>query len=249
MLYCLQRGGPVAAQLIAREGFIGGSVKTINGDELEGVSLTLSPMADSEVRSAISDSLGTFQFPDLPDGDYTLTVHSPGYVATTKQVVLSPGQHVTISVRLAPSEYAFAIEAGHPLEVKLLNGPQETSASGKSVLPEDPVPAIAEDAGGGEDVQAAWTGLGAIGQFRQVGNYARSFMLAGVSAAPVLHGEMYGMLGRAFLPSAQTPGNSQLTPEQQYGASAGAEIGRSSLFASYDRHVLDRRQLLREMLC
>jgi hypothetical protein len=239
--------GLVAAQQIAPAGFIGGSVRTIEGNELEGASLTLRRMAGSEVRSAMSDSLGTFQFSNLPDGKYSLTVHSAGYVAKTEQVLLS-GQDVSISVTLAPSKGQSAVQAGQPLGVELLDSPREISASGKSALPENPVPRIALGADGNGGAQAAWTGLGAIGVFRQVGDYAGPFMLGEVSPAGVLHGQMYGTLGYAFVPNAGRPGNPQSTPEQQYGASAGAEIGRSSLFASYDRHVLDRSQLLSEML-
>ncbi len=69
-----------------------------NGAAVSGVSITVSPL----VGTAVSGSTGTFLFPRVQDGNYSLMATAPGYAALNETFQVS-GSNVQLTLNLTPS--------------------------------------------------------------------------------------------------------------------------------------------------
>jgi outer membrane cobalamin receptor len=98
-LVALMTGGALAvAELQA-----GGTVASAEGHPIAGATVTLS--GNGRVVSAVSDRGGTFTFPQLPAGTYTLAVRAPGYSPIASQTVQIGSQAKTsIDLRLSRAQ-------------------------------------------------------------------------------------------------------------------------------------------------
>jgi len=242
------------AQQISSDSIVG-TILTPQGGHLAGAAVTLVPAVGGDTRSTLSDADGTFRFSALPDGAYAVTVRKAGFRNASETADLSSGHRVDLSITLALDgnqpkmqvrhENQPAIRITRPVVLGISDqNPQPLPANLQMLLDS---PGIGNVAGTADDIQAATTGLAAVQEFRLMQDYGGTALMSAISRPGMLHGSLYGMIGYSPLPEAGRLGNVQL-PVQQYGASLGAGTGNNSWFASYDQHVLDRRQLLSEML-
>jgi len=229
-------------------GSIIGTILTTQGRQLAGAIVTLVPAVGGDARSTLSDADGAFRFSSLPDGAYAVTVRKAGFRDASETAVLSPGHPVDLSIALVldgnqPNQPAVRIS--RPLILEVSNPNAHLSAPNLQALPNSPGAGSA--AGAADDIQAATTGLDAIQEFHLMQDFGGAALLSAMSRPGTFHGSLYGMIGYSPMPNPGRLGGLQF-PVQQYGASLGAGTGNNSWFASYDQHVLDRRQLLSEML-
>jgi TonB family protein len=71
-----------------------GVLRDPSGRVLPGATMRLSAIGNDAIHETQSDSTGTFQFPEVPDGDYMLSARLPGF--------LSGRQRVRVSASMAP---------------------------------------------------------------------------------------------------------------------------------------------------
>jgi hypothetical protein len=72
------------------------------GEPLRGVTVNVSTQAGDSERSTNAAGLATFL--DVPPGAATIQVVSSGWNSAGRNITLSPGQHVELSVPLEPHE-------------------------------------------------------------------------------------------------------------------------------------------------
>jgi TonB-dependent receptor len=77
-------------------GTISGVVKDSNGGVLVGARVEIQPTG----KSAVSDDQGQFRIPDVPAGQYTLTVSYVGFAPFSTSVTVAPGQVATTEVSM-----------------------------------------------------------------------------------------------------------------------------------------------------
>jgi TonB family protein len=83
-------------------GSISGVMSDPSGAVLPGVGLTLTETAKGVVYSRVSDGTGSFVFPDLPPGPYSLVGQLPGFATVKMELTLAAGENVQrrISMRI-----------------------------------------------------------------------------------------------------------------------------------------------------
>ncbi len=79
---------PIAAA--AGRSMPSGVVRDPSGRVLPAASVRLSAIGRDAIHETQSDATGSFQFPDIPDGDYMLSARVPGFQSTRQRVRLSP---------------------------------------------------------------------------------------------------------------------------------------------------------------
>jgi len=86
-------------------GIIRGTVTDEGGETLPGVTIEVqSPALIGGIQTALTPASGTFLFPALPPGKYTVTFKMPGFQSVAREnIVVSVGKTATIDVALKPS--------------------------------------------------------------------------------------------------------------------------------------------------
>src|SRR5262245_63930816 len=94
---------PVAAP--ATTGSIAGKVTDSQGLAIQGATVTLTGPNLQGTRTAISSSLGTYLFRDLPPGpDYKVSVHKQGLAAAAQEAIqVALGQEFTVNLSMSPA--------------------------------------------------------------------------------------------------------------------------------------------------
>jgi hypothetical protein len=102
LLFLLAASGLEAQRLT---GTIRGTVTDEGGELLPGVSVEVSsPALIGGVQTAQTPATGTFLFPALPPGKYTVTFKMPGFETVEREnIVVSVGKTATIDIALKPS--------------------------------------------------------------------------------------------------------------------------------------------------
>ena len=93
---------PAAAQNVG--GIIGGTVRDAQGGVLPGVSLTLRNADSGAIRTAVTETNGSYRLPGLPPGRYTLNAELQGFANAeiadlTITIGLELNRDVTMSVQ------------------------------------------------------------------------------------------------------------------------------------------------------
>jgi len=92
------------AQITRQTGMVRGVVKDSNGVPLPGVAITLSGPSMMGKATDVSREDGTFRFPAVPPGSYTLTAELPGFKSVTMtEVIVRVGLTVTLDLKMEPS--------------------------------------------------------------------------------------------------------------------------------------------------
>jgi len=92
------------AQITRQTGTVRGLVKDTDGHPLPGVNLTLAGPSMMGKATDVSREDGTFRFPAIPPGTYTLTAELPGFKKVTlSEVIVRVGLTVTLEVTMEPA--------------------------------------------------------------------------------------------------------------------------------------------------
>ncbi|MCD8509705.1 MAG: carboxypeptidase regulatory-like domain-containing protein [Bacillus sp. (in: Bacteria)] len=91
----------VLFELVALEGStLSGEITNADGDKLAGAKVTLVFLEDNRViEEVVTEEDGRYEFTDLWDGSYALTVERSGYVSETLDVLIE-GEDVVVDVQL-----------------------------------------------------------------------------------------------------------------------------------------------------
>jgi hypothetical protein len=90
----LKLAGPIS------NGSVQGTVKdTVAGAGIAAATLTLSPGA----LTTVTDANGTYSFPNVPAGTYTLTAFAVGYQSQSIQITVTTGQATKAKFNLSPA--------------------------------------------------------------------------------------------------------------------------------------------------
>src|SRR5688572_31801168 len=73
-------------------GAVTGSVVDPNGAVLRGATVVLKDKARGQEFTAQTTDAGSYQFPNVQTGDYTLTVTASGFTPVTRDVIVSLNQ-------------------------------------------------------------------------------------------------------------------------------------------------------------
>ena len=98
----LMAAAPAAAQ-IGQTASLTGTVTDTSGAVLHGVTVTVSSEAViGGSRTAVTDGTGTYRFPALPPGTYTVKLELSGFRTVTHEARLQLGQTITVDAQLQP---------------------------------------------------------------------------------------------------------------------------------------------------
>jgi hypothetical protein len=124
----------------------GGAVKGVvtdsTGAVMPGAVVSLS--GPNAQRAMQSRSNGSFDFPELPPGQYTVTASFPGFSVVDKPATVAAGATVKIPIQLSPTSENFEVtvqaEAGPIVDVRPENNAAALVLKGKDLdaLPDDP---------------------------------------------------------------------------------------------------------------
>jgi outer membrane receptor for ferrienterochelin and colicin len=111
-------------------GTLSGRVTDDTGLGLPGVSITASAPTLQGSRSAVTDVNGNYIIPNVPPGDYTVTVALSGFQTATRTTKVSTGQEAAINVKLALSGVTAAAVVVAQSEAVSQNAQSATTYSG-----------------------------------------------------------------------------------------------------------------------
>src|SRR5712692_7736172 len=77
---CVSLGSPWAVSAQVAGGSITGTVRGEAGAAMPGVRVSITDAASSAARTLLTDTDGIYNAPDLPPGNYELSVSAPGFV-------------------------------------------------------------------------------------------------------------------------------------------------------------------------
>src|SRR5512142_2203923 len=87
-----------------------GTVKDAQGGVLPGVTVTATSPALIGTQTAVSEANGTYQFPSLPEGTYTLKFELSGFQTFTRpNIVLGVAQTLTIDAQMQVATLAESV--------------------------------------------------------------------------------------------------------------------------------------------
>src|SRR5271157_6300729 len=123
-----------------------GTVKGTLTDDSGGVipAATVSLAGNGAAQTAQTQADGTYTFPGLAPGDYTVSLSFPGFQPFRKQVTVAPGGTVQVPIQLAvkaeKQEVTVQGEAGPTLSVEPDNNATQLVIKGEDLqaLPDDP---------------------------------------------------------------------------------------------------------------
>jgi len=91
--------GAVAGQVTG--GAVTGTIVDPNGAAVSGATVLLRDKARGQDFSAVTTSAGSYEFPNVPTGAYTMTVTATGFAETTGEVVVNLSQKATVNITLS----------------------------------------------------------------------------------------------------------------------------------------------------
>ena len=112
MLAALVLSLPMSAQTASStEGFLTGTVTDSSGAYVPGAKVTLSSEALIAPKATTTDTVGSYRFPALSAGDYTLTVQASGMGTQTRPGIhISLGFTATVNVQMAVGSVMQTVE-------------------------------------------------------------------------------------------------------------------------------------------
>lgn len=111
LLLCVLSNAPtVTAQQAVTSATLGGLVADASGAALPGASVTATNVETNQSRTSTADAEGRYRFPYLPVGTYRLRAERSGFAALTKQLTLTLGQALDVSLVLSVAGVAESVE-------------------------------------------------------------------------------------------------------------------------------------------
>lgn len=93
--------GAISAAAQVTGGAVTGNVVDPNGAIVRGATVVLKDKARGQEYTVQTTDSGSYQFPNVPTGDYTVTISASGFAPTNREVVVSLNQTTTVDVALA----------------------------------------------------------------------------------------------------------------------------------------------------
>lgn len=98
---CLLSGGPLFAQFESAQ--INGTIRDSNGAVIANAMIQIKNSDTGFTRETVTNSTGTYVLPQIPPGNYTVTVKSTGFTTATRAAVaLTVGQTFSLDFDLRP---------------------------------------------------------------------------------------------------------------------------------------------------
>src|SRR5262245_51743065 len=101
-LLCLGLVGSDSCTLaqVIPTGSLDGEVRDASGAVLPGTTVTITNVNTGEVRSALTDGNGTYQFNFVPVGDYRLEAELKGFKKYTQKITLELGKKISVNMKI-----------------------------------------------------------------------------------------------------------------------------------------------------
>jgi hypothetical protein len=100
---------PALAQQTVTSATLGGRAEDANGAALPGVTVTATNVETNQSKTSTTDEDGRYRFSYLPVGAYELKVEKSGFAVLTKQLTLTVGQALDVSLSLSVAGVAESI--------------------------------------------------------------------------------------------------------------------------------------------
>jgi len=91
---------PAPAQQTVTSATLSGRVEDASGAVVSGASLIATNRETNQKQTATTDSDGRYRFPYLQVGSYTLSIEAQGFASWTRQLTLTVGQALDLSITL-----------------------------------------------------------------------------------------------------------------------------------------------------
>jgi len=96
-------------------GAITGNVRGDTNSAIPGVQLSIKDVATGQVRSAVTDTTGSYSLAALPVGKYELTISAPGFVTQVlTDISVSVGSERALDIRMRPGDSQRVVRATVP---------------------------------------------------------------------------------------------------------------------------------------
>jgi Carboxypeptidase regulatory-like domain/TonB-dependent Receptor Plug Domain len=96
-------------------GAITGNVRGGTNSAIPGVQLSIKDVATGQVRSAVTDTTGSYSLAALPVGKYELTISAPGFVTQVlTDISVSVGSERVLDIRMRPGDSQRVVRATVP---------------------------------------------------------------------------------------------------------------------------------------
>src|ERR1700681_4653003 len=93
-------------------GSITGTVRGDTGSAIPGVQISIKDVSTGQVRTALTDSSGSYSLPALPVGNYELTVSARGFVTQVLTgITVAVGSERALDIRMRPGRSQTAVRA------------------------------------------------------------------------------------------------------------------------------------------
>src|SRR5438270_2199936 len=162
-------------------GEINGTVTDLSGAAVSGADVKVTQTGTGLERSTVTDDTGAYALPELPLGDYTVTVSKAGFkTQATKSVQVSVGASPRVDAHLSPGEVNQAIEV--TADVPLVETTSNIMGGTIDAVQAEQLPVNGRDfiklltlvPGATADASGVSDSPGAFGQFSVNGNRGRS---------------------------------------------------------------------------
>jgi len=105
------------AQQTVASASLSGRVQDPNGGVVSGASVSVIRVETNQQRTAMSDDVGRFRFPNLPVGTYNLAVDATGFAKLVNQLTLTVGQAIDLQLKLTVGGVVESVNVTAPLAV------------------------------------------------------------------------------------------------------------------------------------
>jgi hypothetical protein len=106
---------PLVSSAQVPGGTITGTVRGDTDSAIPGVQLSIKDVATGQVRSAVTDTIGSYSLAALPVGKYELTISAPGFVTQVfSGLSVSVGSERVLDIRMRPGDSQTVVRATVP---------------------------------------------------------------------------------------------------------------------------------------